>query len=262
MVDTMTYLGTKDYNLEVLRGNVSGHTMINIRGHDNTVPNGGPFGLSQGFGDGGYNFDQSAIDRNATPAVVGVASTDDTNDNSGGTGALTVRVIGLDASGNAQTETVTMNGQTASNTSNTWSAVFQLLVLTTGSNNANTGVIYCGTGTFTAGIPAVRMLSMSVGFNISLSAYYVVPLGKTLYLRQFIATVGTSNKDVQIYITTSANGSQIYRQVEFGLEGGDWQTPIIALPALASGTHISLLAAGGAAGTDVTSILAGELIDD
>lgn len=252
----------KIHNLEVLRGNVSGHSMVNIRGHDNTVPMAGPYGLSQGFGGGAYSFDQSAIDRAATPAVVGVASSDNTNDNSSGTGALTVRVFGLDASGDAQTNDVTMTGTTAVNTGSTFSAVFQLLVLTTGSNNANTGTIWCGTGSFSSGVPAVRMLSMTIGFNISLSAYYVVPLGKTLFLRQLIGTVGSSNKDVQLYITTSAEGSQIYRQIEFGLEAGDFVTDIIALPGLVTGTHVSLIVTGGAASTDVTGILAGELVDD
>ena len=253
-------MAPSDYNLEVLRGNVSGHSMISIRGHDNTVPNGGPFGLSQGFGAGGYHFDQSAIA--ATPAAVSVASTDNTNDNAAGTGALTVRLIGLDASGDAQFETLTMNGTTAVASSNTYSAVHTLQVLTTGSNNANTGIIYAGTGTFTSGVPAVRMLSMTIGFNISLSGYYVVPNAKTLYIRQFIGTVGSSNKDVQIYIETSADGILWYKQIEFGLEAGDIALDVVALPGMVAGTHIKLQAAGGAASTDATAILGCELVDN
>lgn len=257
----MTYFPAFDYNLEVLRGNVTGHAMVNIRGHDDSVPNGGPFGLSQDFGGNSYVFNQSAIDRNATPAVVGVAS-GDANDTSAGSGVRTVRVFGLDASGNAQTNDVSMNGQTAVNTGSTFSAVFQEVTLTTGNGNTNAGIIWVGTGTFTSGVPAVRMLSMKIGFNISLSAYYVVPLGKTLFLRQLIATVGSANKDVQVYIVTSPNGILDFRQIEFGLEGGDLVTDIIALPGLVSGTHVSLLAGGGAASTEVTAILAGELIDN
>lgn len=262
MAQNEAYRQEDDYNLAVIQGLIPGHAMVNIRGHDNTVPDGGPFGLSQGFGAGGYTFDQSAIARGATPAVIGVASTDNTNDKAAGTGALTVRVFGLDAVGDAQTNDVTMNGTTAVNTASTFSAVFQLLVLTTGATNANTGLIYAGTGTFTSGVPAVRMLSMTIGFNISLSAYYVVPLGKTFYARQFIATVGSSNKDVQVYIGTSSDGIQVYRQIEFGIEGGDFTTPVIGLPGFPTGTHVSLLGAGGAASTDVTAILAGELIDN
>jgi hypothetical protein len=248
-----------DYNLEVLKGNVEGSTMVSIRGHDNTVPNGGPFGLSQGFGGGGYQFDQSAIA--AVAASVSVASTDNTKDNVGNVGALTVRVFGLDSNGDAATEDLTLTGQTEVTTSAKFTAVHQLLVLATGSENDNSGTLWCGTGTFTAGVPAVRMLSMTPGFNISLSGYYVVPTGKIFYPRQFIATVGSSNKDVQVHIVTSASGIQHYTQIEFGIEGGDFTTDIIALPGIPARTHISLRAGGGAASTDVTAIIAGELID-
>ena len=251
---------SRDYVTEVILGNVAGRSRISIRGHDPTVPNGGPFTLSPGFGGAGFTIDQSAID--ATPAVVGVASTDNVNDNGGGTGALTVRVFGLDSSGNFATEDVTMTGQTAVNTTATFSAVYRLLVLTTGSNNANTGTLYCGTGAFASGIPAVRMLSLEVGFNISLSGYWVVPNAKSLVLRQFIATIGTSNKDVEVFIETSSDGAMWFIQGPFGLESGDLVTEIIALPVMVAGTHLRLSATGGAADTDVTAILAGELIDD
>ncbi len=252
---------SRDYITELNLGNIAGRAGVNIRGHDATVPNGGPFGLSPGFGGGSYQFDQSAIDRNATPAVVEVASTDNTNDNVAGTGALTVRVFGLDASGNAQTNDVTMTGQTEVATGSTFSAVHQLAVLTTGSNNANVGTIYCGTGTFTSGIPAVRMMSMQVGHNISLGAYYVVPLGKRFVLRQFVGTIATGNKDVEIRIETSLEGSQWITQAPFGLEAGDFAVSVIALPPIASGVHIRLRALG-LASANVTAFLAGELVDD
>ena len=252
---------TRDYVIERALGNVAGRTAVNIRGHDDTVPSGGPFGLSPTFGGASYQFDQSAIDRNATPAVVGVASTDNTNDKAAGTGALTVQVQGLDASGNAQTNNVTMTGTTAANTGSTFSAVFAVVVLTTGSNNSNIGTIHVGTGTFTAGVPAVRMLSMEIGHNRSASGYYVVPLAKTVVLRRFIATVATGNKDVEISIETSTNGTLWFVQAEFGLEAGDFSTAIDALPQLASNTHIRMRATGAATST-VTAFLAGELIDD
>jgi hypothetical protein len=256
----MSYRPNGDYTLDVLRGNVAGHARVNIRGHDTTVPSGGPFGLSPQFGTNSFQFDQSAI--SATPAVVGVASTDNVADIAAGTGALTVRVFGLDASGDAQSNDVTLTGQTAANTASTFSAVFQVLVLTTGSGNANAGTIYVGTGTFTAGVPAVRMLSIEAGFNISLSAYYVVPNAKTFYARQFVSTIATSNKDVTVFIETSSDGLQWNVQGPFGIESGSFATEVIALPGFVAGTHIRLRAAGGAINTIVTAILAGELVDD
>lgn len=256
----VTRIVPSDYNLEVLRGNIPSHSMVNIRGHDDSVPNGGPFGLSPEFGGNSFSFDQSGI--SATPAAVAIASTDNINDNAGGTGALTARIIGLDASGVAQTADEIMNGTTAVFTSELWSAVFQVVVLTTGSNNANTGVLYVGTGIFTAGEPAVRMLSVDIGFNVSLSAYYVVPTGKTLFPRQFIFTIQSSNKDAAVTIETSPNGILWFRQIEFGLEGGSDVFPIIALPGFVAGTHVQLQAQGSAMNTAITAIFAGELIDN
>ncbi len=256
----MSYRPNTDYNIDVRMGLIVGHEMITIRGHDDTVPIGGPFGLSPEFGSNSYVFDQSAI--SATPAVVGVGSTDNVNDIAAGTGALTVRVSGLDASGNAQTNDVTMTGTTAANTASTFSAVFEVEVLTTGANNANIGTIYVGTGTFTAGVPAVRMLSMEVGFNRSTSAYYVVPTAKTLYLRSIMASVSTTQKDVEVVIATSVDGILWITGLPYGAGSGNLVTPITAWPALAAGTHIRINATGSAASTAVAAILEGELVDD
>ena len=248
-----------DYQLAVLRGQIPGHSRISIRGHDDTVPNGGPFGLSQGFGGGNYQFDQSAIA--ATPAAIGVASSS-TDDDGGGTGALTARLSGLDTNGVAQTEDITFNGQTEDTTSAEFSAVDGLRVLTTGSGNENAGTLWVGTGSFTSGIPAVRMLSVKPGHNQSLSGYFVVPTGKTLYLQQLIATLSSGNKDAEFEIRTSLNGILWVVQGEFAVTNIAWQTPIIAIPGLAAGVHVSLVASGGAASTPLTAILAGELVDD
>jgi hypothetical protein len=256
----MSYNPNSDYNLNVRRGLIDGHSMVSIRGHDDSVPSGGPFGLSPEFGAASYVFDQSAI--SATPAVVGVASTDNTNDIAAGTGALTVRISGLDASGDAQSNDVTMTGTTGANTADTFSAVFEVVVLTTGANNANIGTLWVGTGTFTVGVPAVRMLSMEVGYNKSLSAYYVVPLAKTLYLQHLIVTIGTTNKEVEIFLDTSADGIMWFTELPFGAGSGNLTTPIGAWPGLAAGTHIRMNAAGAAASTDVAAILEGELVDD
>jgi len=255
----MSYRPQSNYNVDVRHSLVAGRAMVGIRGHDHTIPNGGPFSLSPGFGGGGYTIDQSAIA--ATPAVVGVASTDNTNDNAAGTGALTVSVSGLDASGNAATESVTMTGQTAVNTIATFSAVHELLVLTTGGNNANTGTIYVGTGTFTAGVPAVRMASMEIGSNISSTGYYVVPTGKTLYLTGMTASV-VGSKEAELLVSISADGILWRTAVTFAVTSMSAGAPILSSPGYAAGTHVRLSASGTAASTVSTFILDGELVDD
>lgn len=256
----MTYLANRDYNLEVLRGNVSGHTMVVIEGHDDVLDT-TKTTLSPTLTTA--NINQSAIDKDATPAAVGIASTDNTNDNSGGTGALTCTIIGLDASGDAQSVTETMNGTTAVTTGETWSAINGIEVATTGSNNANTGTIWVGTGTFTAGVPAVRMASMHIGYNKAMTAYYTVPTGKTLYMRHLTTQLGSANKDVEIFIEQAVDGLNWFIDFVYELESGaEFQSPILGEPGLAAGTHIRIEAQSSAASTKITAILSCELVDN
>ena len=132
----MAYIGTKDYNLEVLRGNVSGHTMYPIIGHDESLSTTKivihPTGVT-------INIDQSSID--ATPATVKISSTSN-NDAAAGTGLQTATLFGLDSSGDIQTETISdINGQTGSTSANTYSAIYGLVGLTAGSLNFNDGTV-------------------------------------------------------------------------------------------------------------------------
>ena len=256
----MTYRPNGDYNTDVRLGNIVGREMLLIVGHDETVPNGGPFNLSPEFGVNGYLVDQSAI--SATPAVVGVASSDNVADNVGGTGALTVLVSGLDGSGNAQSELVTMTGQTAVNTVNTYSAVFTLTVATTGTADRNQGTLWCGTGTFTLGVPAVRMLSMEALFGQSMTAYYVVPTGKIFVMKQMVLTVAAgASKDIEVQFEVSPDGKKWVRRAPVGLAAGDLAAQVLALPALPAGTHLQVCVSGSAANTDVTVLVSAEIVD-
>ena len=128
-------------------------------------------------------------------ATTMTVSSSDANDTSAGTGARTVQISGLDGSYNEISETIIMNGQTAVTTSNTYSRVNRALVLTAGSGGANAGVIYVGTGTVTAGVPAnVYTTINGDGTNQSLQAFWTVPAGYTAYVYQTnISTGNTSN---------------------------------------------------------------------
>lgn len=250
---------TRDYDTEVDLGNITARSRVAIIGHDPTVPNGGPFGLSPQFGVNSYVFDQSVIA--VTPAVIGIASTDNVGDIAAGTGALTVLLTGLDGSGNEATETVTMTGQTAALTIATFSAVHKLEVVTAGSNNANTGTLYVGTGTFTAGVPAVRMLSMEIDSNLSRSAYYVVPTGKIAVMKHFGVTVASAPKDAEIHIEVSPDGILWQVVLPFGSGGGSFTTPVTGADTVPAGEHIRMVAHAGSASTDVTAFLVLELAD-
>ena len=127
-------------------------------------------------------------------ATTMTVSSSDANDTSAGTGARTIQIAGLDGSYNEVSEIITMNGQTAVTTSNSYLRVNRALVLTAGSGGANAGIIYVGTGTVTSGVPANKYTTINGdGTNQSLQAFWTVPAGYTAYIYQTNISTGTSS---------------------------------------------------------------------
>jgi hypothetical protein len=256
----MTYLGVKDWHVEVRRGNIAGFAKVAIFGHDEVLDTTHTV-ISPGAST--TLIDQSGIHRTGgTPAVVKVASTDDTNDNVGGDGALTVNVIGLDASGNLQIEAVTLGGQTEVTTNNTFSAVNALRAASWGVDGENGGAIWCGTGTFTAGVPDTKYFAMEAGFNKGMTAIFTVPLGKTFYAESFVQNIATTNKDVELFVDVSADGTVFITEAVFGMEPGEIQYFVNALPGIPANSVIRIEGESSGAATDCTVIFNGVLIDD
>lgn len=255
----MAYSPFSDYNIEVRIGNIAGRAMVNISGHDEDL---GTTRTTVAPTLDTTDLDQSVID--ATPATVSVASTENTQDvDTTGTGLRSLTLSGLDSSGNAQSETILMNGNTAVVSSNTYSAVTGWEGLTWGSTGANEGVIWVGTGTFTAGVPAVKLFSGDIGHNRGLTAYYVVPTAKTLYAQQIVVNATTAAAAIEIFVETSADGAIWFTEMILGFAaGGVVTSPIIGMAGIAAGTHVRLQGVASAAATDTTAILTGMLVDD
>lgn len=116
--------------------------------------------------------------------ILKISSTD-ADDDDGDTGARTVLVEGLDANYNEISEVVTLNGQTAVNTTNTYKRVHRMIVQSVGSSGYNEGIIYAGTGTVTAGVPANKYAAIPAEYNQTMMAVYTIPAGKTGYLTMF-----------------------------------------------------------------------------
>ena len=247
-----------DYNLNVLRGLVTGHAMVSIVGHDSAI---GTTRVTIAPSLAAGNIDQSSLA--ATAVTVDVASTS-ANDDVAGTGLLTLQLQGLDSLGAAQTEDITLTGATEVTSANTYSAITGWVGLTTGSGNTNDGVIWVGNGTFTAGVPATKFFSGDAEFNKGLTAYYVVPAGKTLYLRTFTSTIASSTKDVEFFVETSADGVLWVNQNALGMESGAVfpAAIVVASPGLVAGTHVRIEASSSAANTIVSATLGCELVDN
>lgn len=146
------------------------------------------------------------------------------NDTSAGTGARTITVSGVDTSFASFTETVTLNGQTSVNlaTSNVL-GINAITVATAGSGGSNAGVVRCGTGVNTTGVPAVTEAHVAVGANVTQSLIYTVPDNCTLLCDGLsVATKhATAANTYDFVLDTSVNlGLKIRRQIGYLAAGG------------------------------------------
>lgn len=178
---------TEPFYLQVARGQVENHKHIfkfgfnsDINGTEETV------------------WDAGGIYAYPTAATVMKVSSGSTDDTAAGTGARTVVVSGLDGNYNEISETVTLNGQTAVNTVNSFLRVNRAYVATAGSGGTAAGNIYVGTGTVTLGVPATIYAQITLGQNQTLMAVWTVPAGYTGYILK--GNVGTGTANVNQYI--------------------------------------------------------------
>ncbi|MGI9451952.1 MAG: hypothetical protein ACR2QH_15120 [Geminicoccaceae bacterium] len=164
-----------------------------------------PIGLVPGYTSGdkfGINPD---VDTGTTPEDVwssggtytgfpdGAAETvevfsDNAADTSAGTGARTIRLIGLDVDFNEQTEDVTLNGLTAVPTVNTWKRLSRAFILTAGSGGTNAGAI---TGRHTVTTANV-FFSMPAGDGQTLVCCTTVPAGKTMLVKHAVMSIASN----------------------------------------------------------------------
>ena len=182
-VSSISRVGTSEpFELQVARGQISFHKTIFKFGYNNDVGNTKETIWEQG---GLYAYPASA-----TVMTVSSSSTDDT---AAGTGARTVEIFGLDGDYNEINEVVTLNGQTAVNTTKSYLRINRGIVRSAGSGGANAGTLYAGTGTVTAGVPANVYLSINGnGDNQTLMALWTVPAGYTAFLTKMALSTGTS----------------------------------------------------------------------
>ena len=184
LVTSISKLGTHEpFELQVAQGQIAYHKHIYKFGQNAVVGNSVETIWQQG---GLYSYPPSA--------TIMTVSSSDTNDTSAGTGARTVQIAGLDGDYNEVSETITLNGQTAVTTTNSFIRVNRALVLTAGSGEANAGIIYVGTGTVTLGVPAnVYTTINGDGTNQSLQAFWTVPANYNAYIHQTNISTGNSS---------------------------------------------------------------------
>jgi len=187
-IRSISQVGTYEpFELQVGRGQIPGHSVIHVFGHNPDVDT-TEVTIWPALG---------LLVHPAAPTIMTISSSS-ASDTSAGTGARTVYILGINGTGGYVSETVTLNGQTAVNTVHEYDAIETMSVASVGSGGVNAGTIYAGTGTVTAGVPAVPYSAIGIGDNLSLVGHWTCPAGYTGYLVSGSITSGTSNANQYI----------------------------------------------------------------
>lgn len=146
-------------------------------------------------------------------AVTMFVSSTSVNDTSGGSGANTILIQGLDENYVEIEETVTLNGQTQVTTQLSYLRIYRAFVTLAGSSGTSGGIIYIGSSGATGGVPnGTVYANLSIGNQTQIAAY-TVPAGHTLYLDEINITAALSlaNKRVNASFHTRDFGSNVFR---------------------------------------------------
>lgn len=158
----------------IAEGKFSGYTKINKFGCNPDVD------AAEDIWDGGGDYTGFA----ASAEKVTVFSSD-ANDTANGTGARTLRIVGLDANYAALTEDVTLLGITAVDTVASFLRVTRIYALTAGTSKTNIGTI-----TVRQKVTTTNIFSLiQPGYGQSQVTAYTIPAGYTGYLRQYHADI-------------------------------------------------------------------------
>ena len=184
----------RDFGLDVAAGNIAG------------VSGGRAFGYNASAGTTAEMIWAESGTAYPWPTAATVCTVSSANiaDTAAGTGARTVRIVGLDAAFNEITEVVTLNGMTAVSTVNAYFRINSFTVVTAGSGGRNAGIVYVGTGAVVLGKPASVLFSIDTGMNGGLQAMYTVPNGKVLSIAGFFLAFSAAGV-LQLW-TRPANG--------------------------------------------------------
>jgi len=168
------------FELQVSRGQVDGHTPVNIFGFSTAVGSTalGPLWEGLTLSGGAYAYPSTAA-----PLVL-------VSDSASDTSALSIRIEGLGAGFVPLVETIALNGTTNVTTTNS----FLRINLMTTTNGLNVGNV-------TAKISSTTYAKISAGIGQTQMSIYTVPAGYTFYLSyvQADASIGFTSSNYMKY---------------------------------------------------------------
>jgi len=169
--------------MEIVKGNIPGHAVVDVISQNPAVGT----SFETVWPEGGLVVFPSS---SSTMTV----SSDDADDTSAGAGLRTVLINGLNA-GVSLSETIILNGLTPVTTVNSYDRINRMRGLTAGASAVNEGHIYIGTGTVTAGKPAVVVNLIDATDNISTSGFFTLPNNISAFVSE-VLTSAEGNKSV------------------------------------------------------------------
>lgn len=185
-ISTKSLEMVNDFFLEVLKGNIKGHSVVHKFGTNTDID----VGTEDIWTFGG------PLNYLASASVVNITSLD-VNDTLLGTGMRTMTIEGLDANFDQISEIIELDGQNIVTTVNEYTRIPRMYGLTAGSNGVNIGGIHCFTGTATLGLPddTTKVYAhISPAQGQTLIAAYTIPRGKEGYLFFGFTTTDSSLK--------------------------------------------------------------------
>jgi len=186
-----------------------------------------------------------------TAARVHAIVSSSANDAAAGSGARTVRLIGVPAGGGIATETVALNGTTPVNSSGSYIHIISIQVLTVGAGGVNAGLI-----TATAATDSTVSCSIEVGHNQSSGAVlYAAGTGLQYTISGVhvgMSVLGSATVSHQAFLVVGRVGAPARRIPLTGSYSG-------ATTALTVPVHVDLQS-GDWARVDVTSSAANTVV--
>lgn len=130
-----------------------------------------------------------------------------TDDDTSGTGALTIQIFGVDSSYARKSETISLGGTDAVTLVNTYRAIYRAVVLTAGSGLTNAGAL-----TITS--PAVTMLTVVAGDAQSQKALFVVAAGETAFIYSWGIDNLTASADLIARLLVYNESGTVWNEID------------------------------------------------
>ena len=212
---------TLDFYLELAKGLVPKHVGINKFGSNRDIDTGSdPETI---WSAGGLYVFQSSAD------TLKIISNDADDNGTGTTGALTIKVQGLDTNYDAIEEDFTLNGQTAVTGNKEFLRVYRAFVTSAGSSEYNEGVI-----TINNSDDSLTLATMPAENGQTQMAIYTVPRNHKAYLTNLSGAIvkgagAATSADIQYY--SRKNGViRLHQQISLDSTGTSEFNKTYAIP--------------------------------